>query len=340
MKNKIIKNWRMYVKTSLLLEDLKEEPNSDLDVLDNFLESDLERYKQGYKSSVRSLKLAIENLQKKLEKVSKTTLEMLKDYEDNMNNDFSSNSEKDIEYEINYGGDNYLSFYKTKFWNDMKSLSYSLNDFLKSSSKKIKDSGERIEHYRGLLSKEGVQTADLEVILSNVSSKFEQQIQEIVEKIEIVERKFTALGKQVQSDKNSNDDSQKEQAFNLSSLFSKAKDFMGSLFGEVIYRISSNFFANQGLESLTELENQDSEQRDSVIGEISFELDKIGSKSESMVPFINLEDGSKIPVYKVGDNPFENESLKELEGQLISVSKRSFRNGVMRIENFEVIDKK
>lgn len=62
-----------------------------------------------------------------------------------------------------------------------------------------------------------------------------------------------------------------------------------------------------------------------------------GSKSERSAPVLEEADGQRTRVYVIGDNPYENRSLNEIEGQEVTARGR-WRNGVLRVagEDLEV----
>ena len=45
-------------------------------------------------------------------------------------------------------------------------------------------------------------------------------------------------------------------------------------------------------------------------GTVIFQMANIGSKSEGTFPFLRLEDGKMVKLTLLGDNPFENTTLK------------------------------
>ena len=66
-------------------------------------------------------------------------------------------------------------------------------------------------------------------------------------------------------------------------------------------------------------------------GYLCFELTNVGSKSESLQPIVESENGERTAIYVIGDNPFQNEHLRPLEGQTLQV-RGKWRNGVLRVE--------
>lgn len=65
-------------------------------------------------------------------------------------------------------------------------------------------------------------------------------------------------------------------------------------------------------------------------GTIQSKLYAQGSKSECMKPYIFLENGSQILLYKENDNPFENNAFTEYEGKNVSVT-GEFTDGVFTV---------
>lgn len=72
-------------------------------------------------------------------------------------------------------------------------------------------------------------------------------------------------------------------------------------------------------------------------GIIEYKTFAKGSKSESLRPFICLENGSQILLYKKDDNPFENKGLTEFEGKKVSVE-GELVNGVFEISSLREAD--
>ena len=52
-------------------------------------------------------------------------------------------------------------------------------------------------------------------------------------------------------------------------------------------------------------------------GKIVFDRSDIGSRSEWVYPFIQLEDGEMIKILIEDEDPFESETLRALEGKLV-----------------------
>ena len=73
-------------------------------------------------------------------------------------------------------------------------------------------------------------------------------------------------------------------------------------------------------------------------GIIEFILSNVGSKSEKMQPFLKEEDGNLVEVFKEGDNPFNNDTLKEYEGKKVTVTGEENEYGVFIIDTVEVIE--
>lgn len=66
-------------------------------------------------------------------------------------------------------------------------------------------------------------------------------------------------------------------------------------------------------------------------GVIFFGTVAVGSHQAHAGPHLRLSDGAFARVYVVGDNPFENATLRPLEGRRVSLS-GAWRNGVLRVE--------
>ncbi len=66
-------------------------------------------------------------------------------------------------------------------------------------------------------------------------------------------------------------------------------------------------------------------------GTIQFKTFAEGTKSESSRPFLCLENGSQILLYKKNDNPFENNAFNGFDGANVTV-KGEFINGVIEVE--------
>ncbi len=73
-------------------------------------------------------------------------------------------------------------------------------------------------------------------------------------------------------------------------------------------------------------------------GIIKFKLSNEGSKSEKMTPFIKEKDGSVTEIYKNGDNPFDNESLKNYEGMEVKITGKENEFGIFCVDSVEPLD--
>ncbi len=73
-------------------------------------------------------------------------------------------------------------------------------------------------------------------------------------------------------------------------------------------------------------------------GKIEFILSGVGSKSEKMQPFLREADGSLVEIFKEGDNPFKNESLKEYEGKTVTVTGEENEYGLLIIDTIEIVE--
>ena len=65
-----------------------------------------------------------------------------------------------------------------------------------------------------------------------------------------------------------------------------------------------------------------------VTGQLTFEPLFEGSKSERVGPVLVTTSGERVRVFVLGDNPFENQTLRPLEGQQLEVSGK-VRRGVL-----------
>ncbi len=72
-------------------------------------------------------------------------------------------------------------------------------------------------------------------------------------------------------------------------------------------------------------------------GIIIFLKTNIGSKSESLQPFLYQNGGKIIRLSKQGDNPFENESLKPFDGEKVKVTAENITDEIMYIDSIEKI---
>jgi hypothetical protein len=62
-------------------------------------------------------------------------------------------------------------------------------------------------------------------------------------------------------------------------------------------------------------------------GTVIFEIANKGSKSEGIYPFLRLEDGKNVRLAYLGDNPFENPTLKAYESKLVELEGEFNENG-------------
>lgn len=61
------------------------------------------------------------------------------------------------------------------------------------------------------------------------------------------------------------------------------------------------------------------------------------TKSESLRPYIIMENGSRILLYKREDNPFENKGFKEFEGKKVT-AEGELVNGVFEVASVQEAD--
>ena len=73
-------------------------------------------------------------------------------------------------------------------------------------------------------------------------------------------------------------------------------------------------------------------------GTVVFRQSDSGSKNEGLKPFLYCNDNSIVPLFKKGDNPFENDSLKKIEG-LNVILFGCFHNKVFEVSDIkEIVD--
>lgn len=65
-------------------------------------------------------------------------------------------------------------------------------------------------------------------------------------------------------------------------------------------------------------------------GVIEYKIFAEGTKSESLRPYIVLENGGRILLYKKGDNPFENKGFAGFEGKKI-IAEGELVDGVFEV---------
>lgn len=55
-------------------------------------------------------------------------------------------------------------------------------------------------------------------------------------------------------------------------------------------------------------------------GTIIFKMANVGSKSENLDPFLYVNKENCTPIWRKGDNPFENKGFDEYDGKKVTVS--------------------
>ena len=73
-----------------------------------------------------------------------------------------------------------------------------------------------------------------------------------------------------------------------------------------------------------------------ILGKINFKIFAEGSKSECYRPYIFIDNGSQILLYRKDDNPFENKGFKEYEGKEVSIE-GEFTAGLFIVESIQEI---
>ncbi|MBQ0052471.1 MAG: hypothetical protein KBT11_10490 [Treponema sp.] len=74
-----------------------------------------------------------------------------------------------------------------------------------------------------------------------------------------------------------------------------------------------------------------------ISGTIEYKTFAAGSKSESLKPFILLENGSQILLYKKNDNPFENKGFADFESKKVIVE-GELVNGVFEVSSIAEVE--
>ena len=74
-----------------------------------------------------------------------------------------------------------------------------------------------------------------------------------------------------------------------------------------------------------------------ITGVVEYKAFAERTKSESSRPYIILENGSQILLYKKGDNPFENNGFTDYEGKKIT-AEGELVNGVFEVSSVEEED--
>ena len=64
----------------------------------------------------------------------------------------------------------------------------------------------------------------------------------------------------------------------------------------------------------------------------------VGSKSESLQPYLYLGGGETVRLFKTGDNPFEHESLRPFDGQRVVLTGNHNENQVFEVESISKAD--
>lgn len=72
-------------------------------------------------------------------------------------------------------------------------------------------------------------------------------------------------------------------------------------------------------------------------GIIIFTKINIGSKSECIQPFLYQGSGRFLRLWKQGDNPFDNESIKPFDGKKVKVIGQKNENDVFCVDSIEEI---
>jgi len=72
-------------------------------------------------------------------------------------------------------------------------------------------------------------------------------------------------------------------------------------------------------------------------GIIVFKLCNEGSKSEGLYPFLYTGEGNFIRLYKEGDNPFENQALKDFDGEAVKITGEVREDMSISVTHIEIV---
>lgn len=80
--------------------------------------------------------------------------------------------------------------------------------------------------------------------------------------------------------------------------------------------------------------NEENNEIQTLEGTIVFQKNNIGTKSESVQPFLYVNQNQVIHLFMQNSNPFENNQLKEFDGKSVFV-KGKIHNGTFVVESIE-----
>ncbi|SHK66640.1 hypothetical protein [Fibrobacter sp. UWB12] len=81
---------------------------------------------------------------------------------------------------------------------------------------------------------------------------------------------------------------------------------------------------------------QFSQEQEILQGTVIFRQNDCGSKSERVKPFLYCNKDMIVPLFKKGDNPFENNILQEYDGKQVEII-GEVRNDVFEITNIKKV---
>lgn len=331
-----MRKWKLYYNFSLLNEELsdkltldKEQEISAYDELNQFFDTDFDRSKQGYQNAVKLYVETINLIEIRLQKVTKRFSRIVKSLLE-MSSFSDEGDLETVEESIQA----------------LETQAKSISKFLETSRQELEDSRDNVTVYRNnLLDKrnrwyrddapeketEELKTPDIYVIESIIKKKLQKKVEFLLEKLEesidllsdLKRGMISRIRKQQieKEEKEIRSAEVREKINNTISIVGKVLDVVGNIFGV-------SFGIGIGLE---EQEKIKLSPKTSATGVLVFEKESENTRSEKIAPFIEKKDGSKIRIHIIGDNPFENQSLKNFQGQVISVS-GTMRNGTLRVE--------
>ena len=85
-----------------------------------------------------------------------------------------------------------------------------------------------------------------------------------------------------------------------------------------------------------EAQNEQNEAGERLTGTVVWWIENVGSKSEAALPHLYVgRETPPVVLMKVGDNPFENNSLQPYDGRRVTVVGERNANGVLIVESVE-----
>lgn len=336
MKNKVFENWSIYYQSNLIKEELEDKLSLDneeifsvSDKLDKFHDTSFEKDKEGYKNSVVEFSTTIKLIEVKMERVTKKMQRIVKRVSQNA----ARENVEILDLQI--------------YLDNLYQNSQSIISFLENSKKEMDHSASRISHYRANLfdkrnrwfndkdkerEKEEITTPDVDVIKSTIMKKMQIKVEKLLTELDETQDLLKDLLEIIYNKIKLKQIEDENEAARQEKLTKKV-EFVEKSIEKAISIIANIFSPVTGI-GLGLFENNIKVlPKTTVIGEISFEKDRDleGTKGETYSAFISMKDNSKIRIYVVGDNPFENETLKSLEGKIVGAT-GIVKNKTLRVQ--------